>query len=579
MGCGSSSAGSSTAIAPAGGASSSHGTSSAARAAAAVSPSAIPVERGHTAAQCALHVLFSRHDKKNANMLVATDLASMQLEVASAAKPNKRGRGDGPDSSDIKRIMRFIDEDGSGSLDRGEFLEWIESGMDKPATALDKFAAQGKTEALLVRFLQGVVAYVRIWIASFEEIFASADGKAWPKYKFWGMMESCEAAAGSFSNSSVSSSASAVELLCDALCATGEHKKRGLVHRDNVLDFIVHVSLHGAYRKDTITQLQRRCYKMLLSLVNANMRSAKSQARNVVSNPLVVLAASAMFSTYDSSGDDVLDNAELRRLLTSVCVDSYTGEPPTRESTQELMNVLDVDGDGMLSREEFIQVVLQLVNTDPRVRKSEPPPALAVPLEIAVVNLAQQLQGRRRMLHRLYKKYAYETAADGTEGLLGWDGMSRLLRHCQRKQRNNSNSSGKPIKVTNSAVNAVMQCIAKAAAASGATLPRSAEKDSVLLPSAAFSGPLLLASCSHPAQLQKQQQASREAGMALNMYSLVNDEVGRMSKEGSKKKRRNRGRSRSDSGGTDDNTSASPVDSDNDSGDEVRGGSAVDFGW
>ena len=89
MGCGSSSAGSSTAIAPAGGASSSHGTSSAARAAAAVSPSAIPVERGHTAAQCALHVLFSRHDKKNANMLVATDLASMQLEVASAAKPNK----------------------------------------------------------------------------------------------------------------------------------------------------------------------------------------------------------------------------------------------------------------------------------------------------------------------------------------------------------------------------------------------------------------------------------------------------------------------------------------------------------
>ena len=72
---------------------------------------------------------------------------------------------------------------------------------------------------------------------------------------------------------------------------------------------------------------------------------------------------------------------------------------------------------------------------------------------------------------------------------------------------------------------------------------------------------------------------NREAGMALNMYSLVNDEVGRMSKEGSKKKRRNRGRSRSDSGGTDDNTSASPVDSDNDSGDEVRGGSAVDFGW
>ena len=240
--------------------------------------------------------------------------------------------------------------------------------------------------------------------------------------------------------------------------------------------------------------------------------------------------------------------------------------------------MLDVDGDGMLSREEFIQVVLQLVNADRSVQKSEPPPALAVPLEIAVVNLAQQLQGRRAMLHRLHKKYAKETAANGAGGLLlGWEGMSRLLRHCQKKQRNNSGSSGKPVKVTNSAVNAVMQCIEKAAAASGATLPRSAEKDAVLLPAAAFSGPLLLASCSHPAQLQQQQQGSREAGMALTMYSLVNDEVGRMSKEGSKKKPRNRARSRSDSGATE-----SPLDSDDDDdgfGEEIREGNAVDFGW
>jgi Ca2+-binding EF-hand superfamily protein len=544
------------------------------------------VERGHTVEQCALHVIFSRHDRRNANMLEATDLASMQLEVASSsAGRSARGGGGGrgeaappPDSGDVKRIMRFIDEDGSGSLDRGEFIEWIESGMGKGKGALEKFAAQGETEALLVRFLRGVVAHVRAWAAAFEEVFASADGRAWPKYKFWGMMESREVGAGSFSNASASSSAAAAELLCDALCATGEYKKRGLVHRDDVLDFIVHVSLHGAYRKQTITQLQRRCYNMLLAVVNANVRSATSQARNVVGNPLIVLAASAMFSTYDSSGDDVLDSAELRRLLTSVCADEYTGEPPTRESTQELMNVLDVDGDGMLSREEFIQVVLQLVNADRSVQKSEPPPALAVPLEIAVVNLAQQLQGRRAMLHRLHKKYAKETAANGAGGLLlGWEGMSRLLRHCQKKQRNNSGSSGKPVKVTNSAVNAVMQCIEKAAAASGATLPRSAEKDAVLLPAAAFSGPLLLASCSHPAQLQQQQQGSREAGMALTMYSLVNDEVGRMSKEGSKKKPRNRARSRSDSGATE-----SPLDSDDDDdgfGEEIREGNAVDFGW
>ena len=440
----------------------------------------------------------------------------MQLFVAT--------QGKAPGADDVKRIMRFIDEDGSGSLDRGEFLEWIESGMNKPAASLEKFAAQGKTEALLVDFLKGIIAYVRLWIASFEEVFASADGAAWSKYKIWGMMESCDA-----NNSLFSSSSSPVDLLCEALLVTEDYKKRGLIHRDHALDFLVHVSLHGAYRKETVTRMQRRCYKMLLAIIDANVRSARSQARNVVGNPLIVLAASAMFSTYDSSGDDVLDSAELRRLLTSVCTDEYTGELPSRQSTQEMMNVFDADGDGMLSREEFIQVALQLVNTDRSARNNDPPPALAVPLEIAVVKLAQQLQTRRNMLHRLHKKYAKEVSANGIEGLLGWDGLSRLLRHCQRKQRDST--SGKPFKVTNSAVNAVMQCIEKAAAASGAALPKSAKTNGVLLSAIVFSGPLLLASCSHPAQLQQQQKASREVGMALNMYTLVNNEVGRLLKQ------------------------------------------------
>ena len=556
MGCGSSSAAASPS-APAGHAATRVVPSPA------LSQSSLPVERGHTPAQCALHVLFSKHDRRKANTLEAADLASMQLFVAV--------QGKAPTSSDVKRIMRFIDEDGSGSLDRGEFLEWIESGMEKPASSLDKFAAQGKTEALLVNFLRGIITYVNVWTASFEKVFASADGGAWSKYKLWGMMESCESNTSSFSSDTCP-----IELLCDALLVTSDYKKRGLIHRDHALDFLVHVSLHGAYRKETVTRMQRRCYKMLLAIVEANVRSSRAQAKSVVSNPLIVLAASAMFSTYDSSGDDVLDSAELRRLLTSVCTDEYTGQAPSRESTQDIMAVFDVDGDGMLSREEFIQVVLQFVNTDQNSRDADPPPALAVPLEIAVVKLAQQLQTRRKMLHRLHKKYAKDSSANGTESLLGWDGMSRLLRHCQRKQRDST--SGKPYRVTNSAVNAVMECIEKAAAASGAVLPKSATNNGVLLNASAFSSPILLASCSHPAQLQQQQSASREAGLALNMYSLVNNEVGRMLKQGSKKKRRKRGRSRSSSGDT-ENGSSSPLSSDDNFGDDFQEENAADFGW
>ena len=107
----------------------------------AVSPTAIPITRGNSVQQCALHILFSKHDRRKANTLDATDLASMLVYCSGAAQLSKSGNGRSPDSSDVQRIMRFIDEDGSGSIDRGEFLEWIESGIEKPAAALEKFAA------------------------------------------------------------------------------------------------------------------------------------------------------------------------------------------------------------------------------------------------------------------------------------------------------------------------------------------------------------------------------------------------------------------------------------------------------
>lgn len=538
----------------------------------AVSPTAIPIMRGNTAQKCALHILFSKHDRRNANTLDAIDLASMLVHCGGADQLGQSSMSKATSSNDVKRIMKFIDEDGSGSIDRGEFLEWIESGINKPEAALDKFAAQGKTEALLVKFLRGVAAHVRGWVSSFEEIFASADGGALPELKIWDMMEACEEHSNSFSSQASLPSSSSRPAVCEAMCAADEYRNRGVVHRDNTIDFLVHVSLHGAYRKDTITKLQRRCYRMLISLVESNLRSAKSQARNVAGNPLIVLAASAMFSSFDASGDDVLDVAEIRRLLTSVCAKSSQGKPPSRESIQELMKIVDVDGDGMLSREEFVQTVLQILNGDGRIRTSKK--SLAVRLLCdAVVKLAKELLERRNKLHKLHNRYAKQNP-QGREPLIDFKGMSRLLRHCQRKQLDNE-SEQKPVKVTNSAVKAFIRSIESAAQASGASLPRDTDNNGVLVRAEAFSGPLLISSCTHPLQLQKQQLESREANLSLAMHSLVNEEVNRMLKdEKSGPRNRKRARSRSNSTTNDDDSSNSGSGDD-----EIREGETVDFGW
>ena len=87
---------------------------------------------------------------------------------------------------------------------------------------------------------------------------------------------------------------------------------------------------------------------------------------------------------------------------------------------------------------------------------SEKTTPLAAKLEIGVVGLARQLERRRTMLHRLHKKYAYNQ-------LMNRDGLSRLLRHCQRKQKIEQQEKSSSVdrnfgKVTDVAVDSVLNC-------------------------------------------------------------------------------------------------------------------------
>ena len=554
MGCASSSAGSTT-VAPRGAAATSSSPHLKGARNNAVGPpvtaAAIPVARGHTAQQCALHQLFSKHDRRRRNAIESSDLASMLIDCCMTEASLKSRRQAAPSQRDINRIMRFIDSDGSQALDRGEFLEWIESGMGKPSESLDKFGAQGRTETLLVEFLRGVITQTQAWAGALNEIFAREDALA--PDELWALLERRgRSKANSFSKGGGRRGPTPplLEAMVATSAADGEREGMevaGKIQRQHVVDFMVHMSLHSNYRPHAVSRLQRDVYRMLVSAVEASLLKTKSQMGNVADSPLVVLACSAMFSTYDESGDDVLDEPELRRLLSTVCADQSTGAPPSRGDIANLMRALDVDGDGMLSRDEFVQAVLRMVSNSSggdnnnNNASAEPPPALAVPLEIAVVGLARQLERRRTTLHRLHKRYSVKGS---NPPVVDPDGISRLLRHCQRKQRverqgNPTASDGPLVKVTESAVAAVVAAVGNALASAGAAVQRDAD-GGILVPGPVFSGPLLMTSCMHPRQLQAQRLESRQMGLVLDMYGMINDEVGRMVQEGEERRAQRR---------------------------------------
>jgi len=604
MGCGSSSNQSSPTVSPT-------STTTTTPSSTIVSKHALPLQTGTTAQSAALHALFLKHDKQLNNQLSATDLATLYIDMTMSKGSTSITQ------KDINAIMDFIDTDGSGGISRGEFLEWIESGFGKKASQLKKFGKQGHTESLLVDFLIGVITHVHGWLSSFQNLFrGNEDGIT--DSKLFGVLQQGMSTTGSFGNNNSVKTPPLKSIL------TFQNSSDSLIQPQDAIDFIAHMALHSKYRPHTVTQQQKQIYRTLLATIEAGMFEKKNSAKTVSSNPLVVLACSAMFSTYDTSGDDVLDAAELRRMLNAICVDAATGEPPSREESQELLQLLDVDNDGMLSREEFINAVLSMMHKeDNGVQHGKP--VLSGKLEISVVNLARQLERRRTMLHRLHKKYAKKNNAEknnaGTTGnansgavLINQDGVFRLLRHCQRKlkvelQHKNDGQDKQNVaalaKVTDVAVEAVMgvyQAATKATSASAATAVGDESTGSTVVPAhelvlapATFSGPILLSSCMHPAQINKQRGMSKSMNLVLDMYELINSEVGRMVVEGNLKreKKRNDRRAgiqqqqnggRGAEGGGSSEEDSDDSDSDDDAGFGLSGGGGaargkVDFGW
>ena len=568
----------------------------------------IPIAKNNTSRSAALHILFSKHDKTVTNALSSTDLASLYIDMTMTRSSTTGGKTKPPTQQDINAIMRFIDSDGSDALDRGEFLEWLESGMTKTTSDLKKFASQGSTQSLLVDFLQGVIAHAQAWIGSFETIFKNGedgltDAKLWSKLKKGMNNASMFTLQGEGSGSSGGSGGSGgsgrpppLKSILLMSPTAGSSESLGLIRRQETLDFLVHMALHSSYRPHTVTQQQKQIYRFLLSTVEAGIQDTKSSVKTVISNPLVILACSAMFSTYDTSGDDVLDGAELRRMLVSVC-ENQNGGAPGRGETEELMQLLDTSGDGMISRDEFITAVLNIMSGGEGESSTV---KLATKLELGVVNLARQLERRRTMLHRLHKKYSYNSQ-------LNRDGLSRLLRHCQRKQKieqsegSGSNDNQTFAKVTDAAVDSLMNCYQVATSKTGGGGGEGGDGEyEFVMSSAGFSGPILLSSCMHPAQIQEQRIQSRAMSVVLDMYELMNAEVGRMVQDADVKRARKRNAVRAPKGaagaggataGANIEEENSDTSSDDDGGggggryDDGGGGGGggsngkVDFGW
>ena len=136
-------------------------------------------------------------------------------------------------------------------------------------------------------------------------------------------------------------------------------------------------------------------------------------------------------------------------------------------------------------------------------------------------------------------------------------------------------------KVTDAAVDSLMNCYQVATNKTGGGGDGGNGNFEFVMTPAGFSGPILLSSCMHPTQIQEQRLQSRDMSVVLDMYEIMNAEIGRMVRDADAKRDRKRNATNvaaSKSADVED-SSGSSSDDDDDDGGGGGGNGKVDFGW
>ena len=337
----------------------------------------------------AIHILFHHYDRDDSKELSSSELVNLMLElIRNSTTTTTKEREEAQESAST--MLRFLDTDGDAVLEELEFVDFIMSGMSRSVETQQKYAKKGKPQKVLTDFLMHFSKRVLLVEQALDLLFdkkgqmdqnrfvsllvagshASADRKrkgsalAWGMdSKLWGM---------------------AVRILNQKVNATTGRCPSKYLYKDYLLRFLLSGFLASSEEARLARDPKNKCR---VRRPNERERSVHIRLRDIIEGCIIVrlipimeraeieadedyvrrLSMSSWFDElslrHHDEHEGVLSSPGMRKLMTTVFATTFPGHTMREEEMHAALKLIDRDGDGIISRPEFLTFINRLLLT------------------------------------------------------------------------------------------------------------------------------------------------------------------------------------------------------------------------
>ena len=337
----------------------------------------------------AIHILFHHYDRDDSRELSSSELVNLMLElIRNSATTTTKEREEAQESAST--MLRFLDTDGDAVLEELEFVDFIMSGMSRSVETQEKYAKKGKPQKVLTDFLMHFSKRVLLVEQALDLLFdkkgqmdqnrfvsllvagshASADRKRKGSALAWGMDSKLWGMAVRILNQKVNAS-------------TGRCPSKYL-YKDYLLRFLLSGFLASSEEARLARDPKNKCR---VRRPNERERSVHIRLRDIIEGCIIVrlipimeraeieadedyvrrLSMSSWFDElslrHHDEHEGVLSSPGMRKLMTTVFATTFPGHTMREEEMHAALKLIDEDGDGIISRPEFLTFINRLLLT------------------------------------------------------------------------------------------------------------------------------------------------------------------------------------------------------------------------
>ena len=261
---------------------------------------------------------------------------------------------------DVLLVMKNIDQDGVGTLGKKELKTFIYQGMGMSDAAKQEYADRGEIQKVVVHFLQGINAQVKLLRhgpSSLKQSSVTVDAlldSLWQKYDVDadGYLNAVElkALVGQFTGLDVS------EENTTQFLQSMDKDGNALIDKSELCVFVKQ-GIKLSQKARNLYAGRGEFHEQVVRFFNGIDRELFRQQKAAISIHATVKIdqlIESIWHRYDKDRDGFLNSSELKKMM-----EDFTGHTVSQEDTQSFLDSVDQDGNALIQKSELSSFIMK----------------------------------------------------------------------------------------------------------------------------------------------------------------------------------------------------------------------------